>query len=235
MPRPRDIEAREETATAIKAIASQQLAEKGTNGISLRGIARELGMTAPAIYNYFPKLDDLITALIIDAFNGHADAIDRVIADQTSPVTKLRAGLQMYRRWALDHPSDFQLIYGNPIPAYEAPSAITTPLASRPQEAFFRCILEAQDSGQWAIPDDYQDVPESIQAFVASWLYERNPEIRDEPNHMEIFYIMQVAWSRIHGIVILEIHDHITPTIGDTEAFFNKELDLYLQSIGLMT
>ena len=76
MPRPRNIEAREETANEIKAIARQQLADNGTNGISLRGIARDLGITAPAIYNYFPKLEDLITALLVDAFTGHADAVD---------------------------------------------------------------------------------------------------------------------------------------------------------------
>ena len=62
--------------TRIKAVARQQMAEHGTAGLSLRGIAREMGITAPAIYNYFPRLDDLITALIVDAFTALADAME---------------------------------------------------------------------------------------------------------------------------------------------------------------
>lgn len=234
MPRPRNVEAREETTKAIKAVARQQLGEKGTNGISLRGIARELGMTAPAIYNYFPRLDDLITALIIDAFNGHADAIDEAISEQSTPVNKLRAGLQAYRQWALKYPSDFQLIYGNPIPAYTAPSELTTPLASRPQAALFRCIAEEQENGNLVIPNEYKKAPASIVDFISTWIYDSHAEIRDIPNHMEIFYMMQVGWSRMHGIIMLEIHEHITPTIGDVETFYNNELDTYLHAINLL-
>ena len=67
---------RSDTITQIKAVARQQMAEHGTAGLSLRGIAREMGITAPAIYNYFPRLDDLITALIVDAFTALADAME---------------------------------------------------------------------------------------------------------------------------------------------------------------
>ncbi len=233
MPRPRNIEAREETAEAIKAIARQQLADNGTNGISLRGIARELGMTAPAIYNYFPKLDDLITALLVDAFTSHADAVDSAIAEHDNPVDALKAGLHAYRNWALAHSSDFDLIYGNPIPGYEAPGEITVPLAARPQESFTRCIMEARAAGQLTIPPDYQQVPESIEAHVSTWLYQRLPEIREIPDHMQSLYMMIVGFSRVHGITMLEIHRHIDSTIGDVDTFFSREVENYLQHIGL--
>lgn len=233
MPRPRNIEAREETTRGIKAIARQQLADNGTNGISLRGIAREIGMTAPAIYNYFPKLDDLITALIVDAFTAHADVVDNAIAEHDNPLDALRAGLHAYRDWAVQRPSDFDLIYGNPIPGYEAPGDITVPLAARPQEAFTRCMIEAQASRQLSIPPEYQQVPRSIQNHVRGWLYERVPDIKDVPNHMQILYMMIVGFSRIHGIIMLEIHHHIDSTIGDVDIFFKREVENYLQHIGM--
>lgn len=233
MPRPRNIEARAETATEIKAIARQQLADNGTNGISLRGIARELGMTAPAIYNYFPKLEELITALLVDAFTSHAEAIEAAIATQVQPAHALKAGMQAYRQWAIAQPADFRLIYGNPIPGYEAPKEITVPLASLPQEYFFRCILAAYEAGQLRIPAAYQDTPPSIVEHISGWLYERVPEIKNIAHHMELFIMMEVGWSRIHGIVMLEIHEHIGPTIGDVETFYNHEIDLYLKQIGM--
>lgn len=233
MPRPRNIEARAETSAGIKAIARQQLADKGTNGISLRGIAREMGMTAPAIYNYFPKMDDLITALLVDAFTNHADAVDVAIAQHDNPVDALRAAFHAYRDWALQYPSDFQLIYGNPIPGYEAPGEITIPLAARPQEAFTRCIMAAQEAGLLIIPPEYQQVPQSIQDHIASWLYERLPEIKEIPDHMQCLYMMIVGFSRIHGITMLEIHGHIDSTIGDVDIFFSREIENYLQHIGM--
>jgi len=233
MPRPRNIEARAETAAEIKAIARQQLADKGTSGISLRGIARELGMTAPAIYNYFPKLDDLITALLVDAFTGHADAIDAAIAENDNPVAAFRAGLQAYRHWAIEHPADFQLIYGNPIPGYEAPRDVTVPLASRPQESFFRCILAAYQAGQMQIPPEYETVPEQIAEHVAGFLYQRAPEIQGIPHHMAFFYMMEIIWTRIHGIVMLEIHEHLGPTIGDVETFYNNEIDAFFKQLSM--
>ncbi len=76
MPRPRRDESRANLAEEIKRVAREQMAEHGTAGVSLRGIARALEITAPAIYNYYPRLDDLITALIVDAFTDLAAALE---------------------------------------------------------------------------------------------------------------------------------------------------------------
>ena len=84
------------------------MAEHGTAGLSLRGIGREMGITAPAIYNYFPRLDDLITALIVDAFTALADAIEaaEVAVQSEAPGTKILASCLAYREWAMAHPVD---------------------------------------------------------------------------------------------------------------------------------
>ncbi len=235
MPRQKDITAREEMASDIKRIARQQLAEKGTNGISLRGIARELGMTAPAIYNYFPRLDDLITALLVDAFTAHADAMDSAVAQHKNPVDQLRASLMAFREWAIEHPADFQLVYGNPIPGYEAPKEITVPLASRPQATLYQCILEAYQTNGMTIPIRYLYIPKGIIDFLDGWLYDRIPEMKDISYAIPIFTLMQIIWTRIHGIVMLEIHEHIGPTIGDVEALYRQEIEHFIEDIGLTT
>src|SRR5262245_19915009 len=110
-------ERRESAREEIKQVARKQMAEQGRASIGLRAIARELGLTAPAIYRYFPSLDDLILALIVDGFNDLADALE--IADTTQArddyYNRLITVFLAYRNWALAHPTDFQLIYGNPI------------------------------------------------------------------------------------------------------------------------
>ena len=135
-PRPKRELGRERSTTIaqIKAVARQQMAEHGTAGLSLRGIAREMSITAPAIYNYFPRLEDLITALIVDAFTDLAEAMEAAEAAEESerPYHKILALCLAYREWAIGNPTVFQLIYGNPIPGYHAPEEVTIPLARRP-------------------------------------------------------------------------------------------------------
>jgi AcrR family transcriptional regulator len=120
---------RQDTREEIKAFARQQMAAEGTAALSLRAIARDMEMTAPALYRYFPSREDLITALIVDAFNALADALEAADAAPTQQDygSRLRAVLMAYRGWALEHPTDFQLIYGNPIPGYSAPRELTVP------------------------------------------------------------------------------------------------------------
>lgn len=231
MPRQVDTNARQESSETIKAIARQQMIENGTAGISLRGIAREMGMTAPAIYNYFPRLEDLITALLVDAFNGLGDAIDEAIARAGSAGEKIRAGASAYRLWANANKTDFQLIYGSPIPNYEAPREVTVPLATRPLVSFYRCMMDAYIEGQLNIPSDYASVPASIEDFVAGFLYPQYPQIKDLP--MSLFYLMTVLWTRVHGVVMLEIFGHLAPSIGDVDSFFEGEISIFLKQLGL--
>lgn len=228
MPRVKDEAAREETAKQIKAIARQQMADNGTAGISLRAIAREMGITAPAIYNYFPSLDDLITALLVDAFNGLGDAVEAgAVGDSTAD--KLRNAAHAYRAWALASPADFQLIYGNPIPNYKAPAELTIPLARRPLEIFTQILLEGMEQDNWQIPAHYRTIAATIDAYMQTWMQDSVPS--DVP--VQAIYTILVMWSRIHGIIMLELFEHISPTVGDVDAFYELEVDIFIEAIGL--
>ncbi len=230
MARPKRTTAIQNLAETIKDVARQQMAIQGTAGLSLRAIARELAITAPAIYNYYPRLDDLITALLIDAFNALATAMQDAAQAATSlPLrAQLRAILLAYRQWALDHPVDYQLIYGNPIPGYVAPAAVTAPLARRPFEVVVQLLLTAMQDGRYQLPVLARPLPPSIDQHIAAWKAQTG-----FPGPEAILYTLAVCWTRIHGLVVLEIFHHTQPMLGDTAAFYAHEIEDLLSQLGV--
>jgi AcrR family transcriptional regulator len=230
MPRPRREESHGNLAVEIKRIAREQMAQHGTASVSLRGIARALGITAPAIYNYYPRLDDLITALIVDAYTALAEAMEEAaesVPDGTNRDRILAATLR-YRTWALERPVEFQLIYGNPIPGYVAPFAVTAPLARRPFVTLGRYFIAAWQSGELTLPFSESDLPTTITQHIESW--RREAGILAPPQSL---YALIVGWTRIHGMVTLELFHHTQPTVGDTAAMYWHEVSSFFASLGL--
>ena len=127
MPRPKQGQPGPNLNQAIRATAWSQIAQNGASSLSLRAIARELNITAPAIYNYFPSLYDLVTALIVEAFNSFAEAQQSAVdpLDKNEHNQRLSALGKAYRDWAVTYPERYQLIFGTPIPGYHAPAEVT--------------------------------------------------------------------------------------------------------------
>jgi AcrR family transcriptional regulator len=230
MPRTRDETVYEETQATIKALARQQMAAEGTAGISLRGIARDMELSAPALYRYYATRDDLITALIVDAFNALADALER--AEQKAkvlpPEERLMQVFSAYRRWALEYPTDFQLVYGNPIPGYSAPKDITVPAVSRTFLPLMRPLVQAVESGALQPKPPFNSVPEQIAAHEYS-LIQRG----GYPISVEVFHLGMICWAHLHGIIMLELFNHIGPNVGDVEAFYHTTLRQLLTTMGM--
>jgi AcrR family transcriptional regulator len=124
--------ARIEVTAAIKDEARRQLAAEGAARLSLRAVARELGMVSSALYRYFPSRDELLTALIIDAYNSLGEAAEAADAEagDIAPAQRWVAVCEAVRGWALAHPHEYALIYGSPVPGYSAPET-TIPAAAR--------------------------------------------------------------------------------------------------------
>lgn len=221
---------RNDMIAQIKAVARGQMAQHGTAGLSLRAIAREMGITAPAIYHYFPRLEDLITALIVDAFTDLAEAMEAADAAVASerPCDHILALCLAYREWAMSHPTTFQLLYGNPIPGYQAPEEITLPLARRPFLGMFGWFISAHASGELTIPAEYATVPPAMAAGVAAWRRMSGIAVPDP-----LMGLLMSGWARIHGMVLLELFHHIQPLLGDGEAFYRYELDAFARCLGL--
>src|SRR5688572_21486042 len=115
---------RAETVREIKAAALEQLAEGGPGGLSLRGVARAVGMTVQSLYHYFDSREALLTALVIDGHRALTAAVQDA-ADASrglSHTERLFAATNAYRRWALENRPAFLLLYGTPVPGYEPPS-----------------------------------------------------------------------------------------------------------------
>lgn len=116
VPATRRARQRAQTTDEIKALARRQLADGGTGALSLRGIAREMGMAPAALFRYFETQAALITALCIDANGALAQAMSdgQKAAPESDSAARLRAAFVAARRWALDHPGDFALLSGTP-------------------------------------------------------------------------------------------------------------------------
>src|SRR5215831_19483939 len=135
---------RTELIREITEIARRQLATDGAAGLSLRAVAREMGMVSSAIYRYFPSRDDLLTTLIIDGYNAVGAAVEK--AEAACPAedyaARWLAACRAVRAWALAHPHEYALVYGSPVPGYQSPERTIGP-ASRAAAVFGKIISDA--------------------------------------------------------------------------------------------
>ena len=115
---------RAEMTEEIKAVARRHLASDGAN-LSLRAVARDMGMASSAVYRYFASRDDLLTALIIEAYDSVGETAERAAATAAGSgadfADQLVAVGHAVREWALAEPHQWALIYGSPVPGYQAP------------------------------------------------------------------------------------------------------------------
>lgn len=220
---------RDITREEIRDAARELMAEKGTEGLSVRGIARRIGMTAPALYHYYASLNDLITALIKDAFTQLAETLEARATDPalTTSAERLTAVANAYRRWALAHPIDFQLIYGNPIPNYAQPTGVTYPPARRSFLVVARILTQAMESGEIELPDAYRHLPPAIETSLI-----KLTQVDGHDLPLPALYLAATFWAKIHGHVMLELFNLIQPVIADVEAFYRYEVQNFLGQAG---
>src|SRR5438270_1670176 len=136
---------RAEMVDEIKAMARRHLAADGAN-LSLRAVARDMGMVSSALYRYFASRDELLTALIIDAYNAMgevAERADAAVTDRADLAGRWISTARALRKWALERPHEYALIYGSPVPGYAAPRDTVGP-ASRPVLVLGRILADAR-------------------------------------------------------------------------------------------
>jgi AcrR family transcriptional regulator len=204
---------------AIKETAWQRIAEFGAPALSLRAIARELKITAPAIYNYFPDRDALVTALIIDAYKSFGDsqleARDAVQADDA--VERMKVIGIAYRTWAHTYPQRYQLIFGTPIPGYQAPLMEVLPSAARSLSALVSVVEQLRTSGRLNVKS-FPEVKREYQASFETW-----KKYGGDVDMLSMSVAM-VIWSRVHGIVSLEIANNLPPFGANGDELYLFEL-----------
>ena len=204
---------------AIKETAWKQIAEIGAAALSLRAIARELEITAPAIYNYFPDRDALVTALIIDAYTSFGDS--QIEARNSVSAADLPGRLaaigHAYRQWALTHPQRYGLIFGTPIPGYVAPVLEVLPSAARSLSALVSVIDQLRLAGKLKA-DGYPSVQPGYKEQFEVW--------KKFAGDYDIYSlsVAMLIWSRVHGLVSLEVTQNMPPFGVDGGALYQYEI-----------
>lgn len=231
MPRKVNPEERKAQYDAIKQTARDLMRDNGTSGLSIRAIARELGMTAPALYYYFENMDALITALIVDGFHGIADAMEQAQVEHADahPAVQLMEILKAYRAWAITNRADFQLLYGNPIPGYHAPREVTVPAVTRGFVIITTAIHRLLETGEVDVPDYMRDLPDETQNTYMELVVNVNETTADQRESMsnvsmDALTLAIVGWGQMHGLIMLELFEHLQPVVGDTDRYYAHQV-----------
>lgn len=214
--RERQVEA---TREEIRAAAWAQVAGQGASALSLRAVAASMGLSAPALYRYFPSKADLVTSLILDAFSSLAQAQDGVARDLAGrPWQERLCELgRAYRRWATARPEAFFLIFGDPVPGYEPPWERTMPVAGSSLTAMIGVLTEARERGELALPLSPPASP-GLAASLAAW---SEAVHRTEP---ELLYLAFTVASRVQGLMLVELGRQLPPFFPDGAELYEREL-----------
>jgi AcrR family transcriptional regulator len=218
--------ARIEVTAAIKDEAKKQLAAEGAAKLSLRAVARELGMASSAIYRYFPSRDELLTALIVDAYDSvgeAAEAAHRAAAETVGHLARWIAVTRAVRDWALAHPHEYALIYGSPVPGYTAPQATIGP-ASRVGLVLIAVVADAHRTDGLTLPP----LPDDLRAEAARMVTDFAPDLPPEAATPLI-----AAWAQLFGLISFEIFGQFNRVVEAREVFFREAVTAMARTVGL--
>ncbi|WP_026922691.1 TetR/AcrR family transcriptional regulator [Glycomyces arizonensis] len=205
--------ARAELTREILAAARRQLGEVGPSALSLRAVARELEMASSAIYRYFKSRDELLTALILAAYNDIGDAAESADDPAAEPAERWTAIWRGVRAWALDNPHEFALLFGTPVPGYAAPQE-TAAAAGRMPLALARVVADAKAAGVLDLPPAPPCDPALIELDLTTLL----PDVVFTAEETARILL---AWNRLVGIVSYELHGHLVGVTADDAGFFD--------------
>lgn len=226
---PRRERARTATIEEIKATALDLMRETGTTDCRFTDIARSMGMTPPALYRYFADHDELLTALIIDAYDdlGRAVAESRDAVPEHDLGARWLAAAEAYRQWARREPQQFALIFGLPVPGYLAPDeGPTTEAASRAMSQLAALFSEAHRTGKLRHALIREVEPDFSRCA------EGEAKFSDIPT--ENFQAMMNAWASLHGFTCLEAFNHLNWMEPDArDALFRAQVRLAAKAAGL--
>jgi len=194
---------RRQVRNEVEALAWEQITQAGASALSLKAIATRMGMTAPALYRYYGSRDELLTQLILSAYQEVAELIEassikEPVDDKATPTGRLTDIARALRRWAVMHPQRYLLLYGTPVPGYHAPAEATT-LAQR----IFAPIL----AGFAALHHDSTNQD--------SWAFHRSV----------------IFWTRLHGVLSLESAGHFDGMQIDVDRLYEAEIQGLLSEI----
>jgi AcrR family transcriptional regulator len=214
-------DSREHIEGRIIELGRRHLVDHGAAGLSLRAIARDLGMVSSAVYRYVSSRDELLTLLLVDAYSDLADTVDRArdaVAELWSD--DVIAIAHAARGWAVAHPARWALLYGSPVPGYHAPPERTVGAGTRVVGALFDAIAAGITTGDIRLSNDQVQQPMSSD-------FER---IRHEfgfPGDDHVIAKCFLLWACLVGAISLEVFGQYgADTLTDPAELFDSQVRL---------
>jgi AcrR family transcriptional regulator len=219
---------RAEMIDEIKNVARRHVANEGA-ALSLRAVARDMGMVSSALYRYFASRDELLTALIIDAYDSLGEAsekADTTVSDRSDVLARWLAVTHALRDWALEVPHEYALLYGSPVPGYAAPRATVGP-AIRPVLVFGAILADAKAAGRLgdgfeaglpaALGNEIVATAEGVSADVSAPVMAR----------------ALIAWTELFGAISFELFGRINNVIDQRADWYDYQARAMAAFIGL--
>lgn len=221
--------ARAEVVDAIKAAATQQLAQSGAAALSLRAVARDLGLVSSALYRYFPSRDALLTALIVDAYDAVGSAAEQ--ADAAAGADAGRRWLHVcraFRDWARCAPQQYALVYGSPVPGYAAPRDTVEP-AVRLSRVMAGIVMTAAADGSLRPPQRPLPTPRVVTPAV----HEVAGGVPAAP-YEDLLERSLVLLTALFGTTSALQFGHLHGALLDEDAWFDRAMSVAAEGVGLV-
>jgi AcrR family transcriptional regulator len=220
---------RAELTREITETARRHLATEGAAGLSLRAVARELGMASSAVYRYFPSRDDLLTALIIDGYNAIGAAVEQAdgACRRGDHGGRWLAACRAVRDWALAHPHEYSLVYGSPVPGYQAPERTIGP-ASRVAAVLGKIVSDAQASG---VLDPPALCPPPPGSFAPDAARLRQSVLHGVSDDVAAWAL--ATWASVFGLVSFELFGQFENVVTDRGGYFDHAVSCLGRAIGI--
>jgi AcrR family transcriptional regulator len=213
----------------IKAVARRHLETDGAN-LSLRAVARDMGMVSSALYRYFSSRDELLTALILDAYNdlgGVVEAADAAVGDRADLRGRWLAAARAVRGWALARPAEYALLFGSPVPGYAAPEGTAT-AASRTTLVLLRILADGHAAALIEVPEPPLPVAGPVRADLKAVIAAAVPGLSED-----LLLLGMAGWLQLFGAVSFELFGHLNNVITARAEFFDEQMQLLADLIGL--
>ncbi|MEV6279933.1 WHG domain-containing protein [Nocardia sp. NPDC051832] len=221
--------ARAQTMEDIVRIGREHLATDGAAALSLRAVARDLGVVSSAVYRYVRSRDELLTLLVVDGYNALGDAVDAALADAPDdPEAQLLILARTVRAWAHAEPARYGLLFGTPVPGYDAPAEQTTTPGTRVITTMQLLFARAYERGLLTAPDplprvsaalagSFEQIRGQFDLALPDWLITRGVTL----------------WASLFGLVSADLFDmYGTETFADRDELFDRQVDALLDMLG---
>jgi AcrR family transcriptional regulator len=219
--------ARAQTSTDILRVARRVLIEEGPEGVALRAIARELGMTAPALYRYYSSREALLNHLVASLYDEVTAELRRAQAAVDDPVLQLLEVARQFRIWALSHRREFGLVFAYPVrmTGDEVTDDPATPAGLRFAAVFAESLATLYQQAPFEIPGDTEIEP-ALRRQLGAW--QRRFPIKLPLGALQIFL---TGWIRIYGMVCMEVFGHLRFALADGEPMYEHEIQVLAQTL----